>query len=86
MTMMLKGYPAICRNSDTLQETGPTDQSLEDQISDFVKRLEMLLPEDYKECLIYALILIERVLGKGVFLHSTTIMRYVCPPGFFSHQ
>ena len=34
-----------------------------------------MLPEEHQECLIYALILIERGFSHGVFLHTSTVKR-----------
>ena len=34
-----------------------------------------MLPEEYQECMVYALILIERGFSHGVFLHSSTVKR-----------
>ena len=34
-----------------------------------------MLPEEHQECLVYALILIERGFSHGVFLHTSTVKR-----------
>ena len=44
-------------------------------MSAFFSHLEHSIPEEHQECLIYALILIERGFSHGVFLHSSTVKR-----------
>jgi len=72
---MQKGFPCIFQKL-TLWDFDATCQvSIEDQMGEFVQKLERIVPEEAQECLVYALLLVERGFSHGVFLHSATIKR-----------
>ena len=72
---MQRGYPCIYRGLG-LEALEPINQErLVEPISEFIERLEELLPSEHQECLMYALFLIEKGFAHGIFVHSATIVR-----------
>ena len=72
---MQVGYPSVLRYLSLRDFDATCRLPLKDQLSNFFLKLENLLPEEYKECLIYALILVERGFSHGIFLNSVTVKR-----------
>ena len=79
LDLMRKSYPSLFRKlskgAGYLALSQSKQQSLQSQLSAFFADLEHMLPEEHQECLIYALILIERGFSHGVFLHGSTVKR-----------
>lgn len=72
---MRNGFPCLFANL-TLWDCDPNcDQSLEEQLCDLCEQFERMLPEEAKECIVYALFLVERSFSHGLYLHSSTVKR-----------
>ena len=72
---MQRGYPTLFQHLSLYDLDTTCPSSIEKKLIDFIQKLEKLLPEEHKECLVYALLLIERGFSHGVLLHSTSVKR-----------
>jgi len=70
---MRRGYPSLFRKLRLVDFDSTI--SLTIQLNDFFSELEQLLPGEYQECMIYALMLIERGFKHRLFVHSVTVKR-----------
>ena len=54
-TQMIRKHPELWRNLTLFDiEPAHSQESLEETISDFAESLEQFLPNEHKECLLYA--------------------------------
>ena len=60
LTSMKVTYPSVLRFMSLKDYDSSSRHTLEEQLGKFFLKLEHMLPEEHKECLIYALILVER--------------------------
>lgn len=72
---MKRDFKSLFQNLSLWDHDPHCEQSVEDQLCDLCEQFEQMLPEESKECLIYALMLVERSFGHGVFVHSRTVKR-----------
>lgn len=73
---MQKGYPCIFRNLARVNFYSRfVEDTLEAQLSSFIRELELLLPTEHQECLLYALFLVEKSFQHGIFIHSASATR-----------
>ena len=49
--------------------------TLADKLADFHQKVERLIPDEFQECAVYALMLIERSFSHGVFINTPTVLR-----------
>ena len=72
---MQRGYPMLFQHLSLYDLDTSCPGTIDRKLTDFIQKLEKLLPDENKECLIYALMLVERGFSLGVFLHSTSVKR-----------
>lgn len=72
---MKRQFPSLFAKL-TLWDHDPTSrQGLEEDLRDLCEELEQIVPEEAKECLLYALMLVEEGFKTSVFVHSATVKR-----------
>lgn len=72
---MQRSMPSLFRKL-TLYDLEMSQQlTLVDKLADFHQKVERLLPQEYKECALYALMLVERGFSHGVFINTATALR-----------
>ena len=73
LSQMQKGFPSLFRRLPFAESH--CKDSIESELQELFATLETMLPEEHQECMVYALMLIERGFAHGIFLHSSTVVR-----------
>ena len=75
MSTMQRSMPSLFRKL-TLYDLEMSQQlSLVDKLTEFHQKVERLIPDEFKECAIYSMMLIERGFGHKVFINTPTVIR-----------